>query len=113
MIRRFFIELIVLIALLLFCGIYGAVMVRDTASSVQAQAEPAASRIVIPGQQSEQAAATATTVTQSQPTDGVPLHTQQGGSRIGRAFSAQMSRFVLGIVSLFASFIESLMQAFF
>lgn len=112
MIRRFFIELIVLIALLLFCGIYGAVMVRDTASSVQAQAEPAASRIVIPGQQSEQTAP-ATIVTQSQPTEGVPLHTKQGGSRIGRAFSAQMSRFVLGIVSLFASFIESLMQAFF
>lgn len=113
MIRRFFIELIVLIALLLFCGIYGAVMVRDTASSVQVQAEPAAAApIVIPGQQSEQTAP-ATTVTQSKPAEEVPLHTKQGGSRIGRAFSAQMSRFVLGIVSLFASFIESLMQAFF
>ncbi|MFT8317562.1 MAG: hypothetical protein ABF651_04725 [Sporolactobacillus sp.] len=107
MIRRVFIELIILLSLLMFCGIYGAVTVRDAAQQgTRSSTTEAGAPLVIPEQQSQPAIA--------QPDQTVKTsRVQQKAEMGGQSFSGKVSRFFLWLVSLIAGMIEGLMQAFF
>lgn len=111
MVKRFFIELTVLGALLFFCGIYGAVMVRTASTAEQTQTAPAAPALTVPAQIGAEDAATVQDGSR-QTTDRVVTKKLEDHS-LGHALSSRVSEFFLGLVSLLASFVESIMQALF
>lgn len=108
MVRRFFIELILLLSLLMFCGIYGAVTVRDAGQpGTSSASEAATAPIIIPKQQTE------TPITRPDQTPKFDSPQRNTQTQAGLSLSEKISRFFLWMVSLIAGMIEGLMQAFF